>query len=272
MVMIMLAPIKSANAITLLSWCGNGKTDEQCGYFQKGMVFGTTDSSNVAPITDLNDSGVSRNTSASACHDAQAINYCWIKDRGVCAKNDTGYDGNVYCEDVCTAMGYNVYVTKAVGTKFYWNCACAYDENFAEWRKYSTGVLRKYTQVFGKNCQITGTALNEYKCAPGYYGPNNSTTGCKICPANATCPGGTGFICNDGYYINSAGNGCIKCPDSKTGGLGWDANGNGVAASGGGGMIEYCAFYDGTVLYDTTGKFTIDGESVGTSDGCEYTK
>ena len=198
---------------------------------------------------------------------------------GWCVANDTGHDGYVYADKYCSDNGYNVFVYdySSSANTVKWACACARDTSFVEWRTYSTSVLRKYSPTLGANCAITATATSEYKCAPGYYGPGNSASGCKVCPSNATCDGRTissgnttTFVCNYGYYKNSTNTGCIKCPDSKEGGLGWDANGNGVAAGNGIDDIELCEIMDGTVLYDNTGKFIMDNGD--NSDGCTYTK
>lgn len=189
---------------------------------------------------------------------------------GWCVYNGSGHDHLVYATQYCANAGYNilVYDRDSSANTVSWSCACEYDKSFVEWRTYSTSVLRRYAPTAGTNCAITAAATNEYKCAPGYYGPNNSTTGCKACPANATCPGGTNFSCNSGYYKNDAGTGCNKCPDSKVGNLGWDANGNGIPAVEGVDSITLCAIPEGTVVYDTTGKFVITDNA----DGCEYSK
>ena len=197
---------------------------------------------------------------------------------GWCVYNGTGYDSTVYATEFCASIGYNilVYDRDTSANTISWGCACARDKNFVEWRTYSTGVMRKYTPSFGANCTITGAVTNEYKCAPGYYGPGNSITGCKVCPANATCSGtsdknnATRFTCNMGYYNNAANNGCIACPDSKEGGLGWDANGNGIKAYYSGTSIGDCAIQDGTRLYDNTGTFVLDSED--DNEDCFYIK
>ena len=266
--------ITSANAMIYVEKC-NSTSPENCRYYPDSLRGYSSDTS--GPVTSVNTNGVGRGTSADACHEQQSTNYCWMDDRGICANNGTGHDGQKLCIDVCEAMGYDAYVTGYSGGTYTWGCACAYDANFAEWKSYSTGVMRKYTISLGNNCAKNAVATNEYKCAPGYYGPGNSTTGCKVCPANATCNGNpdknnaTHFICsNDGYYNNAANNGCIACPDSKEGGLGWDANGNGIKAYYSGFSIEECAIHDGTKLYDSTGTFVLD--SGDDNEDCFYIK
>lgn len=197
-------------------------------------------------------------------------NRCDLTD--VCVYNNSDHDMAVYCSDVCEEIGYNTIVYYQTGSYLYWTCACTPTPtgSFTEWQTYKTGVLRRYeltAKLSSGKCVTNVVALNEYKCAPGYYGPNNSTTGCKTCPANARCSGGTGFSCNEGYYINSTGTACPKCPDSKEGGLGWDENGNGIPAVGGVDELEWCNIPRGTVLYDATGTLQI---TMGAYDGCEY--
>ena len=54
-----------------------------------------------------------------------------------------------------------------------------------------------------------------YVCDVGYYGTGtSSTTGCTLCPKNATCAGGNCsiFVCKAGYF--KSGNGCSKCSTS----------------------------------------------------------
>ena len=42
----------------------------------------------------------------------------------------------------------------------------------------------------------TRNGSNVCECAAGYYGDGNT---CTVCPANASCPGGTTFTCNENY-------------------------------------------------------------------------
>lgn len=193
------------------------------------------------------------------------IDTCWRDDIGKCAvPSDNSYSGDI-CANLCEHREYTAYIIDSQTGEF--GCACEKVANLG-WQPYKTGVLRYYevkTSSISQCSQITNVATDKYKCDKGYYGPNNDPNGCKACPANATCNGGTSFYCNNGYYRN--GNACTICPDSKTGGLGWDANGKGVAAVGGD-ELSWCAIAPGTTLRDATGTFTIDNNSV---DGCEYT-
>lgn len=61
--------------------------------------------------------------------------------------------------------------------------------------------------------ECTTYTIQDYTCETGYYGsPTSSSTGCTICPSNATCDGGPTFSCNKGYYKN--GNSCTRCPST----------------------------------------------------------
>lgn len=206
----------------------------------------------------------------SGSSETNVSDYCYVGSTCV-GNNQTGHDSNPQCSSNCADMGYNVLVfaEDINANTLHWTCACARDTSFVEWRTYKTGVLRRYEQSAGSNCVIQSIPLNEYKCAAGYYGPNNNPNGCKACPANASCYGGTAFGCNNGYYKNSTLTGCERCPDSKEAGLGWGLNGNGIAASGGGDYLAWCAIESGTRLYDATGTFIMDPDYELT-DGCEY--
>lgn len=240
----------TAFAVTEIAKCGRGS----CGY-------------NKNLIEDVWNGGTAKyGYTAQECFDIDASagvsSYCSVI--GMCVDgNNTGYDSYKFCSGVCDAKGYDVLVYDqdiSAGT-LKWTCACATQD---EWQTYKTGVLRKYEQLHSsaKGCYLN--PLNEYKCALGYYGPNNSPNGCKVCPDNATCGGGTSFICKSGYYKNSSGTGCVKCPDSKEGGLGWDNNGNGVPAINGG-VYELCEISSGTILYDAKGRFIVGPDEI---DGC----
>ncbi len=102
-----------------------------------------------------------------------------------------------------------------------------------------------------------GTIKYEYKCATGYYGdPTSSTSGCTVCPANATCNEGSRlFACNIGYYQN--GTSCSPCPSS--GGIA------GKTKSIGATSITECYIPANTSITDS------DGQYIYISD-CYYTK
>jgi len=247
--------------------CGSRISDATCGYFKATLVnsFGGSDTfSSLYPYYTSEETCCGK-TSGNTC-DNQG---CWVSGFGICIANGTSHDTYSSCDDVCGDMGYDAMVTKNNfdGT-YYVGCACAYA---TEWRTYKTGVLRRYTRENqGDILGCVDVALDEYKCAAGYYGPNNNANGCQACPANATCSGGTTFFCKDGYYKNSEANACLRCPDSKEGGLGWDKNGNGVPAINGE-QLTWCSIESGTVLYDVSGMFIVD-PNYDYSEGCEYIK
>ncbi|MDE6477919.1 MAG: hypothetical protein K2L94_01565 [Alphaproteobacteria bacterium] len=204
--------------------------------------------------------------------DTNTYGYCWLWG-DLCVSNGFGNDTPGYCTQRCAEQGYDILVYD-MNNNYEWGCACVRDTSFQEWQKYSTRRMQKYTPTYRNDmtagkCTVTATPTGEYRCAAGYYGTATSEATCYTCPTNATCSGGTTFMCNNGYYKNAAKTGCTKCPDSKTAGLGWDANGNGVAAVGGGDDIGWCAIASGTVLHDNTGTFIVDPDNE-LSDGCEY--
>lgn len=198
-------------------------------------------------------------------------NYCWQYSEGsTCLDNNSDYDEPGTCENVCNRTGYDVYVMDL--NTYEWGCACVKDTSFVEWQKYSTRRERQYTAQYvpgtaGNGCITKSIATSNYRCGTGYYGTASSESACLPCPSNATC-NHTSFYCNNGYYKNDSKTGCIKCPDSKEGGLGWDSNGNGIPADNGD-ELELCAISSGTVLHDTVGIFRIDYDA---ADGCEYSK
>lgn len=227
--------IATANAITEVSECGTRGT---CTTYNKDTY---------RQITGDIVSGITNETTCIS------NNNCWDLSLNLCFINISDHDLYGYCGDNCTNMGYDVAVigtptTPRVG------CACYPDV----WETYGSGALRKYTYTRGSGSNgCTKTATSEYKCATTHYG--SAPTSCMACPANATCSGGTSFNCNDGYYRNDAKTGCNKCPDSKTGGLGWNTSGNGVAGEYGADSITGCFIAEGTKLQDATGSFILVG-------------
>jgi len=205
---------------------------------------------------------VTTSDSESACK--LNDNLCWRDDKGFCARPEDNSYSAPTCREICKNHGYTAFIRSETSNE--WGCACDGAATIYEWRSYSTGVLRQYNLTMNHNCTRDAVATNNYRCASGYYG--TAPSGCKICPANATCSGGSTFYCNSGYYKNSNKTGCNKCPDSKEGGLGWDSAGNGIPAINGDETIEWCAIAPGTTLHDSTGTFIIDEEE--TVDGCEY--
>ena len=57
-----------------------------------------------------------------------------------------------------------------------------------------------------------------YECSAGTYSPDPSTSSsCSPCPTNSTSLAGSTFCsCNEGTYMNSAGNQCLTCPEKST--------------------------------------------------------
>lgn len=271
MAVLVAVQITSANAAVspatpvVANCSASAITNNTCPYLESSFTHGGT--YNVIPNLAGQDCYESGRTSSTTSDRWDVVGYCTVTLPGT--------ENYVYATDFCANAGKNMLAYERSGDTVTWHCACAADRSFVEWRTYSTSVMRRYTQTAGTNCTITGTAINEYKCAPGYYGPGNSTTGCKVCPANATCRGtpsannSTYFTCNSGYYHNDANNGCVACPDSKVGKLGWDANGNGIKAYYSNMDIETCAIENGTRLYDNTGTFILENED---NDDCFYTK
>ena len=95
-----------------------------------------------------------------------------------------------------------------------------------------------------------------YACASHCYGTAKSaSSGCAICPANATCNGGKTFSCNKGYYKD--GTSCKQCPSS--GGIAGTTKNSGATS------ITECYLPSGTSFSDSYGSGTY------TSD-CYYTK
>lgn len=213
-------------------------------------------------------SGSIVNVSESACKSNG--DYCWRHDGRCDQPMDNSYSAET-CENYCERREYSAYVIDYSSNE--WGCGCATKRD-PGWQPYKTGVLRYYSLKLSAKtrCEIPDQATDTCKCEAGYYRSSSTTScssiQCTICPTNATCTNGITFNCTNGYYRN--GTVCTKCPDSKTGGLGWDTNGNGIAAVGGNESITYCAIAPGTVLRDTTGTFKIDEEE--SADGCEYSE
>lgn len=219
---------------------------------------GTCTAYNPDTYTQITGNQVSNITNETTCISS---NNCWSTSLQVCLTNTSGYDMYGECGNNCINMGYDYIVSDNTSTPRTVGCACQTDV----WETYNSSALRKYTYTHGSGTNgCTKTATSEYKCLTTHYGtaPNS----CKACPANATCNGGTMFQCIDGYYKNDAKTGCIKCPDSKTGGLGWNTSGNGVAGEYGDTDITGCYIAEGTKLQDATGSFTLVGGD------CDYTK
>jgi len=111
------------------------------------------------------------------------------------------------------------------------------------------------------DCTPTGTscsACTTYRCASGYYGTATSgTSGCTICPSNATCAGGNGsiFVCAKGYYKD--GGLCSRCPTS--GGV------YGTTAAAGATAVTECYLPANTPITDATGTYIFTGN-------CYYTE
>lgn len=107
------------------------------------------------------------------------------------------------------------------------------------------------------SCQIVSST---YACASGYYGsPTSSTsTACKACVANATCPGGTSFVCNRGYYKN--GDACSRCPNTPST---WSPTVTGTTSSTGATANTECYIPSGNKFTDDVGSFELTGN-------CQY--
>jgi hypothetical protein len=57
--------------------------------------------------------------------------------------------------------------------------------------------------------------INCTEVLPGYYLNGSNVT---PCPSNASCGGGAAsFVCSNDYIMNSASNGCVKCPTGSVG-------------------------------------------------------
>ncbi|MBQ8293809.1 MAG: hypothetical protein IJX89_00265 [Alphaproteobacteria bacterium] len=130
---------------------------------------------------------------------------------------------------------------------------CTSDTSYTD---YSTGYTVKRTrECLDDICTVTAS---EYACASGYYGTATSdSTGCTICPDNATCLGGNGstFRCAQGYYKNGAS--CPRCPISN--------NTYGTTLLLNATSITDCYLPSGTEFSDTTGTGTY-------TDKCYYTE
>ena len=57
-----------------------------------------------------------------------------------------------------------------------------------------------------------------FECSAGTYSPDpTSSTSCSSCPSHSTSLAGSTFCsCNEGTYMNSAGNRCLTCPEKST--------------------------------------------------------
>lgn len=94
-------------------------------------------------------------------------------------------------------------------------------------------------------------AIPSYRCKDGYYGSNvTKSSGCTVCPSNATCTAGNNkvFICDIHYYQD--GTKCTAC--------------QGPGVNGGAGAISAtaCFLYDvGSEKRwrDETGLFSVSG-------------
>jgi len=114
-------------------------------------------------------------------------------------------------------------------------------------------------------CPDNATCTDEkYTCNPGYAVPADLSAdeidyvdgeGCVKCPANATCYSDGSFKCNKYYYLNSAKNGCTKCPEP------------GMTPVIGATSITSCFIYpikdNNRLWYDQSGYFNV-------SENCWY--
>lgn len=131
--------------------------------------------------------------------------------------------------------------------KYTCQCVCSNCTASGSWSAYGTGY-QKYT---GQGCDCSGSTatcktITDYRCASGYYGTATSgSTGCTVCPSNATCSGGNNstFKCNKGYYKN--GSGCTQCASPAT------------TKAAGSYDISECYIPEGTYS-DTTGKYAMN--------------
>ncbi len=125
----------------------------------------------------------------------------------------------------------------------------------------ATQSCTSYNRVGTQTCSSSktwGSCTSFTRCSSGYYYTStsslSSTSGCKSCPANATCSGsGTYSIsCSAGYYrASSTATSCTICPDSDD---------TGVATSAAGSVgVTNCYLPDGTTGSDETGSYVIDG-------------
>ncbi|MDE6250779.1 MAG: hypothetical protein K2M34_04065 [Alphaproteobacteria bacterium] len=196
-------------------------------------------------------------TSSTNQSDCMSGNDCWVSSYSICLNPDMGRDGyHDDCTKNCKDYGYEVAVLGGSLGAYNMGCAC---KSFTQWQTYKTGVLREYVRDATSSAPCTVKATNNFKCATDYYGtPDSNGNGCIPCDgAGMYCNGDKVFGCVDGWYKNAAKNGCVECPNSKAGNLGYDSNGNGIKSSGGGDAITDCYFSNDTVLYDDTGTFTI---------------
>lgn len=129
-----------------------------------------------------------------------------------------------------------------------------------------TGLVTHISATYKTNCPSVagGIATCEceqkytYECGEGYYGTATAIDSvCTACPDNATCAGGNGstFVCDQGYYKNSAQ--CTKCPSS---GLV-----EGTTAAAGATGITDCYIPKNRVMEDSAGSYHY-------SSDCYYTK
>ncbi|MBN1325104.1 MAG: hypothetical protein JW974_02710 [Alphaproteobacteria bacterium] len=128
----------------------------------------------------------------------------------VCDGGGTSYETCNTCQS-----GFTKTLISGLGCSNVYNCIenCTGCTNCTDigWTAYNAGYERYTDKTCVCNtCNITYS----YRCSAGYYGTSNSigTSGCIVCPANATCPGGNAstFFCISGYYKN--GTVCTICP------------------------------------------------------------
>lgn len=99
-----------------------------------------------------------------------------------------------------------------------------------------------------RNCGCQPKGIKTYSCDLNYYGsPSSETsTACKVCPANATCDGGATFTCNDGYEKSADGTACVQVCDAGQyfdGSVCVDCPDNAICAGGTAGFVCAVGYY-----------------------------
>ena len=169
------------------------------------------------------------------------------KGHGILMYNGGTVSGNNFddttAELICRIMGYNNFMSWSTGRRYQFqdslpirindlNCLkseevfpfCTYGNDTSTethendiWLWCALPTYNNYRLVCppGQKLESSTTCV---QCTAGTYSPDPSeSSSCLSCPSNSTSLAGSTFCsCNEGTYMNSAGDQCLTCPEKST--------------------------------------------------------